>query len=193
MKTLTLTSELNNDKEARRTDYVRRDRSQDHGTRGTGKDNDWYGRTPAQIRDATIAKLALMDGPSGNDDLLARMTPSELTKSADAILSAAGFEQPGPEDSELVFASVSGQNPMHYEGEPVEDPQDGYVHSPDFVSIADTQPSGYATDFEAEVYGILDGRRAQIRNADRVYQGQIDPGDDMGDFVASGFHLTDRP
>ncbi len=180
MKTLTFSPELNNDKEARRATYQAR--KQDHGTRGNS--DSWKDPSDLSLerRKASVAGLAIADSV---DQKLGRMTPRQLEKAATSILRSAGFvDDKEPEVSFLKTSDEDEEDTVSvYESNLREQDDETYV-------AADKVYAAY--DAKSEVMNAQRDRRQQMHNAERVYEGHVNPDDEASDFT-DGFHFTDRP
>ncbi len=163
MKTLTVSPELNNPKDARRFAYI--GRRQDHGTKDTGRSNSVYGKSAAQMKERDIDRAAA-------DDALDRLSPTLLEKVATSILSAAGFEEPNDyeENWEQLAPGAS---------EAFDDCED----------LVDSSVA-YPGSLEYEVTSALRNGLKSRANADKIYEGN--PSEDTGDYL-DGFSIKDRP
>lgn len=200
MKSLTFSPEQQTPKDDRRADYARRDRSQDHGTRGVYGDLDnpririvyrtLYTRPTAE-RDAVLGDLSLEESSQEASDILRdKISSRQLKVAADAILKASGFVDQEPEVSFL--ETPSPDELREIEAYAWRNVDDGSEYIFDGEAYPADEIMGNDHDAEFEINAARRTRRQQAMNADRVYQGHINPDDAIVDFE-SGMHITDRP
>jgi hypothetical protein len=187
MKTLTLSSESNDYKDGRRTEYAKRARSQDHGTRHNSDSRKDPSDLTLERRKAMAGNLALADSVDMN---LSRMTTRQLERLATNVLRSNESTDEKPKISFLEDRDeIEEYDVWGYEADklaledPTSDLEDDYdVRTPMMISVA----------AKGEIVGRQRARRSQLANAERVYEGHVNPHDDTGDFT-SGMHITTRP
>jgi hypothetical protein len=186
MNTLTLSKETPGQKDQKtqkdlnRTLFQKRQVPQDHGTKGSGHDKDWYDRGGNQRHRKGLVEV---EKTEAKFDAYEHMSPSQLEKAATGVLRASGVEL------EAAYAENDLRDALDADIREQQEYDPNGLH----VVGVDEQDESYLegqAQLRAEIQGAL-GRGKAVQ-ADPAYHYEQVEDSQLPDYL-DGFHITDRP